>query len=117
MGLPAPASEGNPSIQRGDPGGGGGVGGGTGRLFCGSIQAWRELILPRPCQPPPRRLQWGLFELTACSHPVFPPGGGVPSQDPPLSPEKVLQWESLGKLVQLEPMASWGDSPHSAAPP
>ena len=40
----------------------------------------------------------------------------MPSQDPPLSPEKVLQWESLGKLVQLEPMASWGDSPYSAAP-
>ena len=93
-----------------------GVGGGTGRLFCGSIQAWRELILPGPCQPQPRRLQWGPFEFTACSHPVFPPGGGVPSQDLPLSPEKVLQWESLGKLVQPEPMASWGDSPHSCSP-
>lgn len=103
-------------LFRGAPGGVGEVGGGWGRLFCGSIQAWRELILPGPCQPPPRRLQWGPFELTTCSHPVFPPGGGVPSQDPPLSPEKVLQWESLGKLVQLEPMASWGDSPHSAAP-
>lgn len=93
------------------------MGGSSGRLFCGSIQAWRELILTGPCEPPPRRLQWAPFELTPCSHPVFPPGGGVPSQDPPLSPEKVLQWESLGKLVQPEPMASWGDSPHSAAPP
>lgn len=114
MGLLAPAGEGNPSIQRGDPCGGGGQHRKTVLWLHPGVE---RVNPPRPCQPPPRRLQWGPFELTACSRPVFPPGGGVPSQDPPLSPEKVLQWESLGKLVQREPMASWGDSPHSTAPP
>ncbi|XP_045020749.1 translation initiation factor IF-2-like [Bubalus bubalis] len=77
--------------------------------------------LPTGCDSPlpwhPRFARAPVARLTmkprACA--VVGRGGGVPSQDLPLSPEKVLQWESLGKLVQPEPMASWGDSPHSCS--
>lgn len=75
----------------------------------------RELILPDPVSPHQEAavgtpLVASMFTLYA-PHQVE----GCLLR-PPLSPEKVLQWESLGKLVQPEPMAR-GDSPHSTAPP